>query len=401
MSEVHAVLPHALPAAGDRPRLLSGPWRIGLSALVVAAAAALAVGLVEDRQRTWLDWLASSFYLLSVALWALAFVAVQHVTRSGWSVVLRRVPEAMSAFLPVGAALLALVAFGFHDVYHWSHAEAVEGDPVLRAKSALLNPATWLGQVLVFAALWTWFRRRLVGFSRRQDQDPSPDWSRRALRTSAACLVAVVLTFTVASITWLMSVEPHWFSTLYPWYAMASGFVGALALLTALVVVLSSRGLLPGVGPGHLHDLGKHLFAFSVLWGYLWFCQFMLIWYANIPEETVYYAVRLEGAWRPVFVAVAVVNLGLPFLLLPVRAKKDPRVLLAASVVLFLGHWLDHYMAVLPSAPDLGPRFGLVELALTVGLTSLFVLVFDRAFAQAAPVPTGDPYLVESLHHHT
>lgn len=206
-------------------------------------------------------------------------------------------------------------------------------------------------------------------------------------------------TFTVVVIDWLMSLEPHWLSTLYPWYVFAGSLAGGTAVLTLFVLALASRGTLP-VNPHHLHDLGKYVFAFSCFWGYLWYSQYMLIWYSNLPEETSHYVLRLSPVWKPWFLANLFINCAAPFLLLlPAAWKKSRRLLALACIVVAFGHWMDVLLLVVPAVCPEGPLLGIAEVGGGVGFAGLFVLVVDAALRRAPMVPLRDPYIIESLHH--
>jgi Ni/Fe-hydrogenase subunit HybB-like protein len=197
-----------------------------------------------------------------------------------------------------------------------------------------------------------------------------------------------------------MSLEPKWYSTIYPWYVFAGAFEAGIAGLVVLLMLLRKRGILTEVNEHHLHNLGKLLFAFSVFWAYLWFSQYLLIWYSNIPEETTFYVRRLSsGAWASLFWLNLVANFGVPFaLLLAVSRKKKESLLLGAGVLLLAGHWLDLYMLVMPPVLGASPRLGLLEVLIFAGLAAVYLFLFDRSFAAADPLPVGDPYLQESLH---
>jgi hypothetical protein len=307
----------------------------------------------------------------------------------------------MTAYLPVGAVGMLALLFGIERVYPWSHADAVAADPVLADKAWWLNPAFWAVRAALYVGLWTWLARRFVAHSRRQDATGEVGLTFANVRTSALYAVTFALTFSLASVDWLMSLEPHWYSTIYPWYVFASMLVGATCWIVMLVTLLQWRGALPQVNEHHRHDLGKYVFAFSMFWGYLWLSQYLLIWYANLPEETPHYALRSGGAWRPVFLANVALNVGLPFFaLLPARGKRSLPWLFAWSLVLALGHYLDLYLLVLPTGFAQGPVFGWQEVGLFLGLAALFLFRFERSLRRAPLVPMRDPYLPESLHHH-
>lgn len=382
-------------------RLLPPEGRAACAALAVLGAAFLLAGLKLAPQRALAAFLLGNTYFLMLAITALVFIAIQNLVGAGWPVLFRRVPEAMTAYLPAGALGMLVVLLGSHSLYHWAHAAAAVHDPVLHAKAGYLNLPFWSLRAVVILVLWWVFARAITLNSRLQDSDGDVERTHRNKRLSAAFMVVFGVTFTLASIDWVMSLEPHWYSTMFPWYMFGGAFVNALAVITLLTVLLSRRGLFPQLNEHHRHDLGKYVFGFGVFWAYLWFCQFLLIWYANIPEETAYYAVRSSPSWLAVQALSLLANFLVPSaLLLRIRAKKDDRILLAACASVCVGRGLDLFVMIMPSVSGASARPHWVDVPVFLGLSGVFILLFDRAFASAPAVPEKDPYLVESLHHH-
>ena len=221
-------------------------------------------------------------------------------------------------------------------------------------------------------------------------------------KVCAAGIFIYGVTLSFGAVDWLMSLQPHWYSTIFGVYNFAGLFLSGLAVIVLLVVTRRELGPLSGrVGEAHLHDLGKLLFAFSTFWMYIWFCQYMLIWYSNIPEEAVYFVPRITGPWRALFVANVLLNWVLPFtLLLSQRAKKNPKVLFRVALILLAGRWLDLYLMIAPPLDGPTPAIGGWEAGAALGALGLFLWVVPRALARMPPIPTGDPFLSESLHHH-
>ncbi|MBI5594621.1 MAG: hypothetical protein HY928_00880 [Elusimicrobia bacterium] len=374
-----------------------------LWALAAAGAAAFAWGLYAAPARTWGAVLIAAGMLTGLAAGALALTAILHVVGAGWHGVIRRVPEAMAGTLPLAAGAVALVLCGAHHIYHWPHAEALLHDPVLRAKSAWLNLPGMAVRSAVYLALWYAGYAWLRGLSRAQDEGAAGDPAAAAgtaRAVSAGLLVVFALTFSLSSIDWLMSVEPHWFSTIFPWYQFGGAFSSALAAAAALCIVLRRRGVLSELGPAHLHDLGRLMFAFASFWAYLWFSQYLLIWYSNIPEETVFFAARSTGGWLGMMVASLALNFAGPFVvLLRADSKRREGPLLLAAGMMLAGRAVDLCVTVMPAVAPGPMRPGGVEPFILVGAGALFILAFDRVFRSAPAVPRRDPYLVESLHH--
>ncbi len=380
------------------------PWQTAvLGAAVLVGIGAFAYGVGASPERGWRSLLVSNFYFLSVALTALVFVVMHQLASAGWHVVFRRVPEAMTGYLPAGAVLMLATLLGVHSLYHWTHVDP--GDTVLQAKTPWLNVAFFAARTVAYLALWIWLARRLRALwappAPAAEGTPVAPAQAPGLRLPGIFAVVFALTFSLASIDWIMSLEPHWYSTLFPWYVFSSALVGGVTWIVILVVWLKWSGRLPEVGEAHLHDLGKYVFAFSLFWAYLWLSQFLLIWYANIPEESAYYALRSHGGWWTLFLINIGVNTALPLLaLLPAAMKRHSVVLFCASIVLALGHWLDMYLLIMPSGMPEGPLFGLTEVGVFLGVAAIFLLSFERVLRRAPIVPRHDPYLVESLHHH-
>jgi len=389
------------PAKRDDARLLPQSWERALRTLAIAGVALTVVGWTVAAERTCPSLLLGSVYALGIGLGGLLFIAFGYITGAGWHVALRRVPEAMTATLPVTAILMVAALAGFPVLYEWSHADAVAADPLLQGKAPWLNTSAFMARAVVCLGVWILFAAALRRNSRRQDETGRIELTARNRVLSVLFLIAFIVTFSVASIDWLMSLEPHWYSTVFAVYHFAGIFVSGLATLTIVLIVLRRLGPLASVlRPDHLHDIGKLTFGFATFWGYIWFCQYMLIWYGNIPEETAHFVLRHEGAWEPLFALNPIVNWLIPFLLLlPRSAKRSESVMLGVALLLLAGHALDLYLAILP--PFAGPRLGLWEIGPVVGALSLTALALFRMLGRAPLVPRGDPMLTESLHHET
>lgn len=376
----------------------SGRLTRALHVFLFAGLAAVAVGAAVTPVRVWANVLVALYLMVGFASAGAVFVATQYVVGASWSVAFRRVPEAMAAVLPAAAVLLAVVLATQSWLYPWTrnHGE-VEG-----FKHWWLNRPFFLARAVAFLSAWTALASAVVRGSRQQDRERGRAMTGRNVRRSAWFLVVFGATYWLASYDWVMSIEPEWYSTIFGIYNFAGLFSGGLALLILLVVAMETTGPLRGaVTVEHYHDLGKLLFGFSTFWMYVWFCQYMLIWYANIPEETVYFIRRQRPFWEPLFLLNMLLNWAVPFLILLSRqAKRNPRTLVKAAAITLVGRWLDVYLMIVPPLAGERPWFGIWELAITLGLAGLFLLLFLRAFRQAAPVPLGDPALAESLHYH-
>jgi hypothetical protein len=376
---------------------LPSPWpqaALGLFALGVLAAAA---GIVQSPLRAWSNLLLGEVYILCLALAGALFISIHHVSGAGWSAVLRRVPEAMMSVLPVAALLVLPLFLGRHVLY--AHAGLHRTDP---AKAAYLSTPLVAARTVAVLAAWVLMARTLRRTSLRQDVAPGLSGHHRLVKHSAIFLVVFAVTLSLASVDWLMALDPHWASTVFAVYVFAGLLVSGIAALTLIVILLRWSGHLGGiVRAAHLHDLGKLLLTFTTFWAYIWLSQYLLIWYSNLPEEATYYARRTAAPWTSAFLLNLVLNWAIPFVvLLPRAAKRSARVLGGVCALLLVGHWLDLYLLIMPETMEV-PVFGPLELLLPLGYAGLFVYLTARALAAAPLVPLGDPRLEESLRHET
>jgi hypothetical protein len=402
-----------------------------LMVLVAVGGAAALAGLLLEPMRTGAGLLLAGFALVGLSLAGAVFVALLDVTGANWATTLRRVPEAMAAAFPAGAILLAAVLLAGPGLYPWFDPSAGEAENLTPLKEVWLNRPFFLLRSALYLACWYGFILALVGASRRQDaarkdeggrmkddsrQDTAsssilpPSSFRGSARLSAAFLVVFGFTFWLASQDWIMSLESEWLgdgtrkptnwsSTIYGLYNFSGLFLSGLAVLILLVLWLRRVSIFGRVvGKDQLHDLGKLLFAFSTFWMYVWFCQYLLIWYVNEPEETTYLVQRQHGPWQPLLLASLTLNWVIPFVvLLPRAAKQSPGVLAKVCVLVVLGRWLDLYLMIAPAVAGPVPAFGLLEVGVTIGAAALFALAFFRSLSRADLIPLRDSLLVASL----
>jgi hypothetical protein len=378
------------------------PLRLSALALTGCAALVICAGLTSAPARTWPNLLLANMYLLSLALSGALFIAMHYLSGAGWSVVLRRIAEAMMSALPPAAALMLSIFFGRRMLYPWAQPAASIDAAMPAAKTAFLNTPFVFVRMACILGLWVLLVRGLRAASLRQDQHPGMTWHRRLVARSAVFAVVFAMTFALASVDWLMSLNPRWSSTIFAIYVFAGLLVSGLAALTLVTIALRASGPLTGVvTEAHLHDLGKLLLAFSTFWAYIWLSQYLLIWYGNLPEEVTHYARRTDSSWMRLFLVNLVVNWLVPFVvLLPRATKRRAAVLAPVCVVLLAGHWLDLYLLIMPEVWR-RPEAGLLEAIVPLGYAGLFVQVMSRALSRAPLLPLNDPFLSESLNHHT
>jgi hypothetical protein len=384
---------------------------IGLALLVIGGAM-FAYGLTTEAWRAWAGALIGSYYFTSLAIGCGVIIALMNVTKAGWGIVVRRVAEAITGYMPFALlTMLAVTYLGMHSLYEWSHEDIVKADRLLQHKAAYLNVGGFLARMVVIIGGWWLLTGILRKNSLAQDNQTSEQPTHRNLTWSVLFLIFFGLSITFGSLDWLMSLEPHWFSTMFGVYHFAGAHVAGCALVTVVVIQLKKAGYLPSVNENHLHDMGKMMFAFSIFWAYIWISQYLLIWYSNIPEETGYYLLRYKEGWFPLFGLNVVINFVLPFfILMPRPNKRDPKVLMPAALILLFGHWLDIYLQVVPPVAHFaaeeahrelaGPVFGIPEIGGTLAIAGLFLLVVTMMLGKVPLLPKRDPYLDESLHHH-
>jgi hypothetical protein len=365
------------------------------------------------RARFWAALLQNSVYFLMVVNAAMFFICATTLAWGGWQLTFKRVSEAVSSCVPVMGVisfviLMAIVFGGDHALYHWTDTEHVKHDPILLGKSGFLNKNFFTVMTIITIAGWWLLGAKMRQLSRGiDDQKLNVEEGKRFIWTNTvwAAIYTVLFALTIMSSIpwlWLMSINAHWYSTMYSWYTFASTFVAGVALITIFVVFLKNNGYLELTNREHLHDLGKFVFAFSIFWTYLWFDQFMLIWYANIPEETIYFKPRLQGAYRGIFFLNLIINFLAPFLLLMTRgAKRNYGTMTMICALVLFGHWLDFFQMVMPGvSPDKVP-FMLADFGIALGFVGLIMLVTSKALTKAPLIAKNHPFLKESIIHHT
>jgi len=379
--------------------LLKLRW-LSLIVGVVALVLLVVFSRFHAKPHVYFSYLTSYMFWLSIALGGLFFVIIQHATRAGWSIVVRRIAENAMITLPLFAILfLPIVLFGMHHLYHWSHEAAVAHDKVLQAKSGYLNPSFFYLRSAGYFIVWSLLGYRFYRKSLRQDVDGETGHSAGLRKLSAPAIVIFGLTVTFASFDWLMSLDPHWYSTMFGVYFFSGCFVAIIAFLSIVGILLRQSGKLVNIITAeHYHDLGKLLFAFAVFWTYIAFSQYFLYWYANIPEETMWFRHRLHGNWRLLTFILALGHFVVPFFFLMTRkTKRNVNTLLVAAVWMLAVHFIDLYWIVMPTFLKSGFEFSMLDLFSFVGIGGLFVGIFSSRMIAKPLVPVGDPRLQESL----
>jgi hypothetical protein len=371
-------------------------------ALAVIGLAALAGGIAMDAKRGWSSLLLNHFFFMSLAVGGLFISAIQFLTSAMWSAPIRRLSESFTAYLPVVLLATIVIFFGIPQIYEWSHPEVVKGDIILEHKAAYLNVPFFIIRNLVAIAIWFFFAKKIVGNSVAQDANGDLVYTNRNKVLAPIFLILFAVAFSMASIDLLMSLDPHWFSTMFGVYTFAGLFTSSLAMTALFAIKLRRNGMLKEVvNENHLHDIGKFMFAFTIFWAYIAFSQFMLIWYANLPEETMYFMHRLEGKWYYVSVFLLFGKFLVPFFaLLPREAKRSESRLIKVAIWMLFAHWIDLIWIVQPEFFREGPRIGWIEIAGLVGFAGLFGLTVTRFLSKNSVLAARDPKLAESVFHH-
>ncbi len=386
----------------------------------------------ELQTRFWSNFLHNSVFFTGIAFMALFLYSAFITGWSGWHIVFKRVWEGIYLFLPVGLILMLIIAAGlwldFHHLYEWNDTSALNPDKlhdqIILGKTGFLNKFWFTGGTILFVGIWYFIATRLRGLSVAEDnEERDPNFSKhRKMRIWAAAILPIG-GFTSAFLIWqwVMSVDSAWYSTMFAWYAAASWLVSMLCLTAIFTAYLKGRGYLEQVSHEHLHDMGKYIFAFSIFWTYLWFSQFMLIWYANVGEETIYFRERMDS-YPILFWANLAVNFALPFLVLMRNStkRKYGSLLFIASVV-FIGHWMDFFLMIKPGVRKTAEHLthaagdahhgaasfmsgftipGFIDIGTMLGFLGLFIFVVFSNMSRASLYPANDPYLAESIHHH-
>lgn len=354
--------------------------------------------------KPWAAFYVACIFFMLLSLGTLAFYAIQQVAQAGWSPVLFRVMQGITAYLPVGSVIffIFLVLCGLHlnHLFIWLDPEVVKHDELIQTKSGFLNFPFWIVRAAIFLAGWNAYRY----FSRKnclaQDESNDNSFYKKNFNYSAGFLVFFIVTESIMSWDWIMSIDPHWFSTLFGWYVFASFFVSGITMICMVTVYLKSRGYLEHVNTSHIHDLAKFMFGISVFWTYLWFSQFMLIWYANIPEEITYFITRIQEYNLPFFGAV-VMNFLFPVLILiNTDFKRITWILVMAGIVILVGHYVDFFNMIMPGTVGSSWFIGVPEIASVLFFLGLFIFVVFTALTKAPLLAKRNPFIEESKHFH-
>ena len=377
---------------------------IAVGLLLTVVGIATGMGDHHFKTRLMTNGLINGFFYFALGLGALFFLALQYATETGWYASVKRVIEAVAGFIPYGMGLFGIVLLtitfmdGAH-IYTWMDPETVAHDEIIQGKSAYLNKTFFWVRTVVYFLTYFYF---LTGFKKRsleEDRIGGTELHFKNYRQGALFLVFFAVFSSTSSWDWLMSIDVHWFSTLYGWYTFAGMWCSTMVVLVITTLYLKKLGYLKKVNDSHIHDLGKWTFATSFLWSYLWFSQFMLIWYANIGEEVTYYQMRIDN-YKVMYFAMFIINFAFPMLLLMSRdAKRHAGILTIVGLIILAGHWVDVFIMVSGGSMGAQAQIGFLEVGMAIMILGIFIYVVLNNLTKAPLTPVNHPFLDESLHH--
>jgi len=364
-----------------------------------------------DRARFWSVLLHDSVFFTVITAVSIFIQAAVSLAQGAWIVAYRRVPEAIGANVWIFGVITVIITFiivftfkdshGNNTIYPW--VTPADTDKILKGKSAFLNKGMFVFFTLATVALWSFFGKKFRALSIAQESAPKNDtkiyW--KVFRLSGVFLLVYALTqMSTAPWLWIMSIQAHWFSTLFSWYTFASAFVSGMSLILLWVVYLKNQGNLELVTKEHMHDLGKFMFAFSIFWTYLWFAQYMLIWYANIPDETVYFKLRQQGPYSVIFYANFIINFIMPIIILMARpSKRNYFTITFVAMLIIFGHWLDYYQMIMPGPLGEHWHINWYEIGIFMGFAGILIFAVSRTLTKSSLVPNNNILLKETVVH--
>jgi hypothetical protein len=356
----------------------------------------------------------NSIFWMLICNASMFFICATTLAMGGWYTVIKRIPEAISTLVPVFGSITLLIFIYVilidhtHSIYHWLDKEAVSKDPILKGKSGFLNPGFFVVWSILAIGLWSllgYRMRKLSSEADEQTMDAETGKSYIWRNTVTAAMFIVWFALTVGSTVpwfWMMSLDAHWYSTMYSWYTFASSFVTGMSLIALWLIYLKNKGYLPYANHEHLHNVGIFMFAFSIFWTYLWFDQYMLIWYGNIPEETIYFKHRVQGAYKGIFFLNLIINFVCPILILMKRSvKRNYTLMTFMAVLLIFGHWIDFYQMVMGSIRKDDATLTWLDFGICSLFAGLMIHFTGKALAKKPLVAEYHPFLKESIIHHT
>ncbi|MCF8368541.1 MAG: hypothetical protein K9G76_05825 [Bacteroidales bacterium] len=371
--------------------------------LMLIGIVAIGYAFAQDGLRAWSNLLLNNFYFLSLAIGASFFLALQYITQSGWSSAFKRIPESMSAYIPFAAIIMVILIFGMKTLYSWVNPELHNFDEhqlhLIHHKSGYLNEIFFIVRLVLYFTVWIIMTKILRRYSLREDKEGGLVYFEKSEFYSKIYIFTLALTFSLASFDWLMTLEPTWYSTIYSLKNFVAAFFHGSSIIVLIVLIMHGRGYFSFINDAHWQDFTKYVFILSIVWAYFWFSQYLLIWYANIPEETTYYVERLTGPWKINFYVNLVLNWIVPFMiLLPNYFARKKFILAFVIICLIVGQYTDLYEQIIPGTTGIF-QIGFIEIGSFLGFAGLFLYIFMRTLSSASLIPEKHPLLNESLNH--
>lgn len=357
-------------------------------------------GLYFNSEKTWANLLLNNYYFIAIAIGGTFFYAIQYIVQAGWSSQFMRIPLAFGSYLTVAGVLILFLIFGMNSLYHWSLPDAAAHDAIIEHKSPYLNIPFFFIRLIIFFALWILMTKLLLRTSIKEDQESGLKYFNKSELYSKIYIFILAITFSLLSFDLIMSIDVHWFSTIFAVKNFISGFYHAVAIITLIVIILNRYEYFKSLNKSHLRSFSNYIFILGLIWGYLWFMQFLVIWFANIEEESIYFIIRTKGNWSIFFFLNIILNLAIPFLvLMSGKTKQSKPVIVFVCIILIIGLWIDLYLQIMPGTIG-EPGIGIIEIGVFVGYAGLFILVVTRALSQIPLIPKNHPFLNESINHH-
>ena len=378
---------------------LSKNFKIICSLFIILGVVITTYGFISDPQRTWANYLLDNFYFLSLAIGGTFFLTIQSITQSGWSSGFKRIPEAMMLYIPLAGILILCLFFGMHYIYHWT-SPVISDNNVIVHKSIYLNIPFFLIRLIFIFFIWGILIRLIRKASLREDEYGSIENFNKTEKYSKVFIFFLAISFTLISIDLVMSIDMNWYSTVFAFKNFIAAFLHGSATIFIIVVLLNRKGYFPFLNKSHIHDFARYIFIVSIFYGYMWFSQFMLIWYGNLPDETIYFAKRWTAEWQPLWAADIIINWAVPFfVLLPVSASRSKWIVFTVALILVFGLWIDLFVEIFPGA--VGPvKLGFIEIGSYLGFAGLFSLCVGYFLSKANIIPKNHPYIEECYQHH-
>ena len=380
---------------------ISSTFKIISIALIVIGIAALTYGFITNPVKTWANYLMNNYYFLSLGIGITFFGALQYISNTGWAAGFNRIYQAVGNIIPIiGILMIPILIFGMPDLYHWAHEGVAEHDPLIAHKEPYLNMSFFSLRFIIYFTVWIFMTQMIRRFSLKEDQYGGLKYFKKMELYSKVYIFLLAFTFSAATFDWIMSIDVHWFSTIFAFRNFAMAFFHGLVVLTVILIILNKLGYIPWFSKAHLKDLTKFIFVLSIIWTYMWLSQYILIWFANIPEETAYYLPRTQGEFQILFWGEFVLNWIVPFLLLMIpKISTNQNAVLVICALLIIGQWVDLYQQIIVGTYG-KLEIGFIEVGSFIGFIGLFALVVAYSLSKVPLLQKNHPYLEESMKHH-